>query len=213
MWLLRLSVLIATIGMRVLGLTGGIATGKSTAASFLKKLDPKAVVFDADVCVAELYQQDVVLEGVARIAGRDVLMSNRQIDRTLLRERVFSEPGLKKSLEDLVHPLVRKECLASLERAANTESTTSFIADVPLLFEGAFDFGQDANLVVAVSQQTQVHRLKMRNGFDDVAVHAILEAQFPISYKEKCADIVFWNEGPPAVLKAQIKRFINNNYR
>lgn len=199
--------------MRVLGLTGGIATGKSTCVELFKKHDAHGVVFDADRCVADLYQQRIVIDEITQIVGSAAVDANGDLDRAYIRQRLFSEPELKASIQNLIHPLVRKECLASLELASKTEGTSSFIADVPLLFEGGFDFGQDANLTVAVSRETQVQRLIMRNGFDDATVHAILEAQLPISHKEKCADVVLWNEGPISVLEAQVKRFIENNYQ
>lgn len=199
--------------MRVLGLTGGIATGKSTCVELFKVLDPHCCVFDADLCVAQLYRDPAVLSALAGIVGVGVLNESGELDRDYLRGRIFAEESLKEEIQALVHPLVRKECLASLDIASKNADTSSFIADVPLLFEGGFDFGQDANLVVAVSRKTQVQRLIMRNGFDDATVHAILAAQLPISHKEKCADVVLWNEGPKSVLSAQVKRFIENNYQ
>ncbi len=199
--------------MRVLGLTGGIATGKSTCVEIFRYLDPRVVVFDADQCVAELYQRADVAVALVRIVGKSTYLKNAELNRPYLRERMFAEPELRREIQSLIHPLVRKECLVSLEIATKTSGTTSFIADVPLLFEGGFDFGQDANLVVAVSRETQEQRLIMRSGFDVATVHAILEAQLPISHKKKCADVVFWNEGPKSVLEAQLKRFIENNYR
>ena len=199
--------------MRVFGLTGGIATGKSTFVEIFRARDPGVVIFDADQCVAELYQRADVAAALVRLVGESAYLENAELNRAYLRERMFAEPELKREIQNLIHPLVRKECLVSLEIASKTSGTTSFIADVPLLFEGAFDFGQDANLVVAVSRETQEQRLIMRSGFDVATVHAILEAQLPISHKEKCADVVFWNEGPKSVLEAQLKRFIENNYR
>ncbi|MEO1858212.1 MAG: dephospho-CoA kinase [Rubritalea sp.] len=199
--------------MRVLGLTGGIATGKSTCVELIRGLDPCAVIFDADQCVAALYQRSDVAASLVDLVGQSAYLEGAELNRSYLRERMFADPDLRREMQALIHPLVRKECLVSLEKTSKKGGTTSFIADVPLLFEGGFDFGQDANLVVAVSRETQEQRLIMRSGFDVATVHAILEAQLPISHKEKCADVVFWNEGVKSVLKAQVKRFIENNYR
>ena len=205
--------LLLCIIMRVFGLTGGIATGKSTCVQFLRSLDPHVVIFEADQCVADLYLRDQVAAALVGLVGESAYLENNELNRPYLRERMFAEPELRLEMQNLIHPLVRKECLVSLEIASKMRATTSFIADVPLLFEGGFDFGQDANLVVAVSRETQEQRLIMRSGFDVATVHAILEAQLPISHKQKCADVVFWNEGPKSVLEAQLKRFIENNYR
>lgn len=191
-----------------IGLTGGIATGKSTACEYFREAG--AVVFDADACVWELYQKAEVLQGVAELFGSEALNDDGQLNRPWMRREVFADEAKKKSLQDFIHPMVRKECLARMAEAEHTPSASLFIADVPLLFEGGFDFGQHANLVVAVSRETQVQRLIMRSGFDDATVHAILEAQLPISHKVKCADVVLWNEGPRSVLKAQIVRYVEN---
>jgi transcription termination factor Rho len=194
--------------MKSFGLTGGVATGKSTAAKMMQANNPSLVLFDADVCVHKLYQdQDVLLE-LREMFGANALLADGQLNKTYLRDMVFSDEEQKKTLQDLIHPRVRKECLALQDEALHSNSASLFVADIPLLFEGGFDFGQEANLVVAVSRKTQVQRLKMRSGFDDATVYAILAAQLPISHKEKCADVVLWNEGPKTVLEAQVNRFI-----
>ncbi|MFT6794115.1 MAG: transcription termination factor Rho [Rubritalea sp.] len=194
--------------MKSFGLTGGIATGKSTAAKMMQAADSLVVIFDADDYVHQLYQDHDVLLEIRKMFGTESITAEGQLNKTYLREVVFSDEGQKKRLQDLIHPKVRKECLALHEKALHSQRASLFVADIPLLFEGGFDFGQEANLVVAVSRKTQVQRLKMRSGFDDATVYAILAAQLPISHKEKCADVVLWNEGPKTVLEAQVNRFI-----
>ena len=194
--------------MKSFGLTGGIATGKSTVVKIMMLADPSIVVFDADACVHELYKDKDVLVRVRDLLGDESLTKQGGLNKDYLRDVLFSDENLKKELENMIHPMVRKECLALQQEAMHSHSASFFVADIPLLFESGFDFGQEANLVVAVSRETQVQRLKMRSGLDDATVYAILEAQLPISYKEKCADVVLWNEGPKSVLEAQVKRFI-----
>lgn len=196
--------------MKSFGLTGGIATGKSTAVKMMQAADPDLVLFDADDCVHQLYQNQDVLREVRGMFGAESLKVDGQLNKTYLREVVFTDEEQKKRLQDFIHPKVRKECLALQAEAFHSRSASLFVADIPLLFEGGFDFGQEANLVVAVSRKTQVQRLKMRSGFGDATVYAILAAQLPISHKEKCADVVLWNEGPRTVLEAQVNRFIKH---
>jgi dephospho-CoA kinase len=101
-----------------------------------------------------------------------------------LCENLFSKMRLQGgSLETILHPKVRKECLEKLDFYSKTMSTTLFVADVPLLFESGFDFGQELNLVVATSQATQRTRLKARNHFEDRMISSILKAQLPIREK------------------------------
>jgi len=196
--------------VKVFGLTGGIATGKSTVVDVFKECCDGLEVFDADACVRDLYVKKEVLGLIVEAFGAEALDSGGALNRDWMRGQIFGDDGKRGILQGIVHPLVRKECLARLAEAEHISGAALFIADVPLLFEGGFDLGQEANLVVAVSRETQEKRLIMRDGFDAVTVHAILEAQLPISHKVKCADVVLWNEGPLSVLRAQIKRFIEN---
>ncbi|MGB1130800.1 MAG: transcription termination factor Rho, partial [Haloferula sp.] len=124
--------------------------------------------------------------------------------------RVFENPEERKALEQILHPKVREECLESLARARKLAAPL-FLADVPLLFENGFDLGQECNLLVAVGQETQLDRLKMRNGFDDDLARSILSAQMPTGEKMDQADVIFWNEGPVEFLKVQIHRFLTAN--
>lgn len=193
--------------MHVWALTGGIATGKSTACAMLGDAVPGLRLFDCDASVRRLLAEDgeVVAEIVAAFGG-GARAADGGVNRAFLRECVFADAGLRERLESIVHPRVRKECLDSLASAAR-EGAALFVADVPLLFEKGFDFGQQGSLLIAVSRATQIQRLHARDGFDPVLIDAILAAQWPMEEKLRRADVVFWNEGPPDILRAQIHRF------
>ncbi len=193
--------------MRVMALTGGIASGKSTVCRLLREYLPSLVIFDCDAAVRRMLES--VPEVAALIAdafGADALDESGRIDRHFLRGRVFADERARAQLEAILHPRVRQECLDSLEKAAMS-GAACFLADVPLFFEKGFDFGQNQVLVVACSRSTQIQRLRTRGGFDDALIDAILAAQLPVQEKMSRADVVFWNEGPPAVLRSQIHRF------
>ncbi|MGC4015246.1 MAG: dephospho-CoA kinase [Luteolibacter sp.] len=193
--------------MHTCALTGGIATGKSTFCRLLGEEIPDVRIFDCDACVRDLLASDaVVAEQVARYFGAEALADGGGVDRSFLRARVFSNPASRLALEGILHPRVREECLASRALAVK-EGRVLFVADVPLLFEKGFDFGQERSLLVAVTRATQILRLKARNGFDDDLVESILAAQLPLEEKVRRADMVFWNEGPPEILRSQIRRF------
>jgi len=193
--------------MKAMVLTGGIACGKSTACRMLQDNIPGLVVFDSDAEVHRLLEQDpAVAAAIADVFGKDALAPDGTADRAFLREKVFRDPSARRQLEAILHPRVRQECLDSLGNAAKNGAEL-FVADVPLFFETGLDFGQSHVLVVASSRLTQVQRLKARNGFDDPLIGSILAAQLPVQEKMALADIVFWNEGPPAVLLSQVRRF------
>jgi transcription termination factor Rho len=193
--------------MQVMALTGGIASGKSTVCRVLREYLPAVVIFDCDAAVHRLLEGDpevaaIVLESF----GDQALDAEGRIDRHFLRGQVFSDEAARLRLEAILHPRVKQECLDSLEIAA-TRGADLFIADVPLFFEKGFDFGQNQVLVVASSRATQIQRLKARGNFEDDLIESILAAQLPAQKKISLADVVFWNEGPPSVLRSQIRRF------
>ncbi len=194
--------------MQVMALTGGIASGKSTVCRLLREYLPAIEIFDCDASVHSLLETDEeVISLVSAEFGTGVLASAGGIDRESLRDRAFANDADRIRLEAILHPRVREECLDSLDRAAK-RGAELFVADVPLLFEKGFDFGQTRVLVVATSRSTQVQRLKARGGLDDLLIESILSAQLPVQEKVSRADIVFWNEGPPAVVRSQVRRFI-----
>ncbi|MFC7336522.1 transcription termination factor Rho [Haloferula chungangensis] len=195
--------------MQVFGLTGGVASGKSTACGLLKELCPELVIFDSDGCVRRLLAEDRKVETeVIGVFGDSCRLSDGGIDRAVLRGMVFGDSDARLRLESILHPRVREECLESLESASKLRAPL-FVADVPLLFENGFDFGQELNLLVATSWNTQLERLKKRNGFDDALARSILTAQMRVEEKILRADVVFWNEGPRDQLRSQLSRFLH----
>lgn len=190
-----------------MALTGGIASGKSTVCRLLREWLPGTVIFDCDAAVNGMLESDPeVAAMIAGAFGDQALDSAGRIDRHFLRDRVFADEPARLKLESILHPRVRQECLDSLERAAK-RGAELFVADVPLFFEKGFDFGQNQVLVVASSRSTQIQRLRARSGFDDPLIESILAAQLPLQEKMSRADVVFWNEGPPAILRSQVRRF------
>ena len=193
--------------MHLMALTGGIASGKSTVCRLLREWLPAVAVFDCDEAVHRLLESNSeVAVIVAESFGNQALDTNGRIDRHFLRGRVFADDTARSRLEEILHPRVRQECLDSCEQAGK-QGAELFVADVPLFFEKGFDFGQTQVLVVASSRSTQIQRLRARSGFDDRLIESILTAQLPVQEKMSRADVVFWNEGPPAVLRSQIRRF------
>lgn len=198
-------------GMRVMALTGGIASGKSTVCRLLREWLPKTVIFDCDAEVHRMLdtEEEVIAAVIAEFGEALFDEATGKVSRAALRELVFSDPAARAKLEGILHPRLRQECLDSLESAA-TRGAELFVADVPLLFEKGFDFGQTQILVVGCSRATQIKRIKARNGFDGHTVESILAAQLPFQEKISRGDVVFWNEGPPAVLRSQIRRFVSD---
>ena len=180
----------------LLGLTGGIATGKSTAARLLHDL-ADLTAFDADACVHELLATDQEVISAIRL---EFSLANTPLDRATLRQIVFRDPEARRRLEGILHPVVRArwQGLAHDCRAHGRR----LLADIPLLFETGAASAFDATIVVAASPQVQRQRLADR-GLDQKMIDAMLASQWPIGQKVALADHVIWNDGSPAELERQ----------
>lgn len=193
--------------MKVIVLTGGIATGKSTVMARLRALGAKTLEFyDCDAEVARILASGELAEALTELFGPDALNEDGSANKALIREIVFHDAGARKRLEELIHPILKQECLAQIEEARQNPLVRGFIVDAPLYYESAFACGEDAVCVVAVSQETQCWRLEKRNRYSRELVHSMLASQWPILDKVALADVVIWNEGTVELLASQVKR-------
>jgi dephospho-CoA kinase len=201
--------------MRVVGLTGGIGTGKSTVAELLRALG--AVVIDADAIVHELQAAGTPLLAEIRDAfGEEILQGDGSLDRAALGQRVFADPEARKRLNDLVHPAVGREMARRLA-AAQHANAHLIVLDIPLLLEGraarargeargptASDLVQEVIVVYARAEQ-QIERQLTRDGATPEHARQRLAAQLPIEEKRELADYVIDNSGPLADTERQVK--------
>ncbi len=193
--------------MITLALTGGIATGKSTfAQDFLGQFDG-SVLFDCDRHVHQLLTSPDVARMISSSLGSDLLDSSGVLSRVLLRERVFGDPEKRRTLEGILHPMVREACGQARQQALASPEVRCFVADVPLLYESGFPLPRDLEIVVACGPVTQRQRLMSRNGFSPELAERILGAQLPVPHKAARADAVLWNGGSRAALSRQITHF------
>ncbi|HTP49686.1 MAG TPA: dephospho-CoA kinase [Anaeromyxobacteraceae bacterium] len=184
--------------MRLVGLTGGIASGKSSFANALRRLG--APVIDAD----ELARRAVLagtpaLEEVRSAFGDGVLGPSGELDRKRMAALVFADPEARRKLEAIVHPAVRRAVAVETARLAALGHALSFY-DVPLLFETGLDRAVDLVVVVYAPRETQKRRLVARDGISDAEAEARLAAQMPIEEKARLADVVVENDGDLASL-------------
>jgi dephospho-CoA kinase len=182
----------------LLGLTGGIATGKSTLTRLLANAHP-FTVFDADACVHEMLRTD--REVLAKIYHEFSLP--RTVEALPL---VFSDSSARRRLEAIIHPVVRQRWMAL--RAECLDLGRDFLADIPLLLETGATPEFDALVVVAASPSTQRTRLAGK-GFEAAMVEAMLASQWPIGQKVSEADHVIWNDGSLAGLERQSSLFLD----
>lgn len=184
----------------LLGLTGGVATGKSTFCRMLSAKHP-FVTFDADACVHSLLsQKSEITETVRREFGSAVILPDGAVDRPALRNIVFQNADRRTALESILHPPVRQRW-ESL-RTDSLRNGHDLLADIPLLFETGSNALFEHTILVATSRQTQEQRLAER-GLDENTARAMINSQWPISRKIPLATNIVWNDGSKGALEHQ----------
>ena len=180
--------------MKIIGLTGGIACGKSTVSAELRALG--AAIIDADALAHELSQphQPIYNAYVERF-GREIVTAYGTLDRAAIARRVFADPAVRAEVEAIAHPIIRSAAEARL-RAARDENKRAAVLDVPLLFEAGWDALADETWVVALPREEQLARLLARDtSMDAGEARARIAAQMPLAEKCARADVVIDNSG------------------
>lgn len=185
------------------GLTGGIATGKSTVSGLIRAQG--IPVIDADELAREVVKpQTKGLQQVVNLFGPDVLAADGSLDRARMGQIVFRDRQKLDQLENIIHPLIR-ERVEELKRELRAAGHHLAIYDVPLLFEKNMEPLFDGVIVVACDSEQQLQRFIARNGVDEMAARARITQQLPIEDKVKRADWVVDNSGT----KAQLEKNVN----
>ncbi|MGD0016720.1 MAG: dephospho-CoA kinase [Verrucomicrobiia bacterium] len=184
-----------------IGLTGGIAAGKSTVAQRWQQAE--AVVIEADELAHRVLEPGTpTWKSVVKEFGRDILNADQTINRPKLGETVFRDESKRLALNKIVHPAVLRmltELLAECEREGRAKFA---VATIPLLYEVGIERDFDCVVTVACSEQTQLARL-MANGFSEEQARARISAQWPMQKKMDRADFVIWNDGTRRMLSEQ----------
>lgn len=192
--------------MPAIGITGGIATGKSAFLEELRGRLPEAEFFDADKAARELTERDPEVQALLRKAfGREIYSGGGDLNRAGLRAIIFADPEKKQALEQILHPRIRRQWAALAE--SRRQSTGLFLADIPLLYETGGETLCDRVVVVACAPRVQLERLMRRSHLDQSAAEQIVAAQMPLAEKIARADHVIWNNGPRSALAAQAEIF------
>jgi dephospho-CoA kinase len=185
----------------LVGLTGGIGSGKSTVARMLKARG--AVVFDADALARDAVEpgtpgHDAVVERF----GPNVLLPGGALDREALASIVFADPAARRDLEAIVHPEVRRLFAEGCERFEATDAVVVFSA--PLLVETGMHTAFDVLVVVATPVERQIERLLRDRGMSEAALRARIDAQLPLEEKTAVADVVIDNDASLDELEARV---------
>jgi dephospho-CoA kinase len=194
--------------MRVIGLTGGIATGKSTFSALLRARG--APVVDADALARAVVEPGrPALAEIARTFGPELLQPDGTLDRKRLGDRVFADPTARRRLEGITHPAIRAAMVAETLRLAGEGHDLVFY-DAPLLYEVGLDAVLDAVVVVWAPVEVQRRRLTERDGLSPAEADARLAAQLPVDDKAARADVVIENAGAEVELGPKADRLLED---
>ncbi|WP_315452275.1 dephospho-CoA kinase [uncultured Selenomonas sp.] len=194
--------------MKIIGLTGGIACGKSTVSTELRAHG--ATIIDADALAHELSQphQPLYNAYVERF-GREIVTADGTLDRAAIARRVFADPAVRAEVDAIAHPLIRMAAEERL-RAARDENKRAAVLDVPLLFEAGWDALADETWVVALPREEQLARLLARDtSMDEGEARARIAAQMPLAEKCARADVIIDNSGT----KEEIREYIGKLWK
>lgn len=193
---------------KIIGLTGGIATGKSTVSNILR--ENGIPIIDADQLTRRLQRPGSA--GLKRLAaefGQQVIRPDGQLDRQQLGQQVFDDPSDRQKLDGIMQPLIR-EAVTDQLAIFKRQQVPAVVLDFPLLFEAHYDQDCDYIVVVAVNPPTQLQRLMARNGYSKREAEERIAAQMPLKQKMRLADRVIDNNGPLKSTKEQVAQFIND---
>ena len=189
--------------MLKIGLTGGIASGKSTVARMFSELG--AQLIDADALAREAVAKGS--RGLARIRerfGDEVILPDGGLDRAAMREIIFSDPKAREDLNNIVHPQVRRLTAKRLGEIQARDPQAIVLVDVPLLFETGSQDQYRAVVLVYVPQEVQISRLMKRDGVDRKQALAALAAQMPLSEKKGKVQFLVDNSGPLEETRSEV---------
>lgn len=190
--------------MLVIGLTGGVGTGKSTVAAMLAARG--AAVIDADRIVHALLAPGApAARRIARAFGRGVLARDGAVDRKALARIVFADPAARKRLERITHPAVFKEIRRRLAALRRANKVRAVVVEVPLLFETGADRLVDVTVVVTAPAGVQRRRLRVHAGWSAQEVRSRIRAQWHLSAKVALADEVIDNGGRVQETRRQVE--------
>ena len=192
----------------LLGLTGGIASGKSTVTRFFQ--DVGVPVIDADQVARDVVQPGrKAFQAIVERFGPEILQEDRQIDRIGLGSIVFSDETARKDLEGITHPEIVREIAKRVRGIRAPENKSSpppkiIVVDAALLFESGLHSAMDKNILIRVEPELQMRRLIARDGLSVPEAEQRIQSQLPNDEKEKLAHYVIDNSGSPEETRRQV---------
>ncbi len=194
--------------MKIIGLTGGIASGKSTVSRMLMEFE--VPIIDADVVYSDLASKgNPVWEAVYEAFGKEYFLPDGEIDRGKLGGLIFSDSLAREKLNQVTHPLVKDEMTRRLKQIEEEQNPHLVVLDVPLLFESKWDQWMDEVWVVAIPEQMQLDRLMLRDKLSFEQALSRIHSQMSLEEKKELSDVVIDNSGSIQQTRLQVQGLLN----
>jgi dephospho-CoA kinase len=191
----------------VLGLTGGIASGKSTVSTMIRKYGIR--VIDADIISREVVEVGKpAYHQIVELFGEDILHDNDTINRKKLGALIFVDEKKRNQLNRIVHPAVREEMLKQTKEEKEQDARV-VVLDIPLLFESKLTHLVDKTILVYVDEKTQLERLMKRNGFSEEEAIMRIRSQLPLKEKINLSDELINNNGSIEETEIQLHEILS----
>lgn len=195
-----------TISKRIIGITGGIGTGKTTVSNYLANTY-NLPVLDADIYAREAVELDSpILDDIFKRYGNKIQLPDGSLDRKALGEIIFNNPDEKLWLEKKIHPIVRDRFLREMEQL----KSDTIVLVIPLLFEAGMSDLVTEIWVVSSDRTEQIKRIQERDRLDRQQAEARINSQLPLSQKIAAADVVLDNSSSLDALLKKVDRIIRN---
>lgn len=192
----------------IIGITGGIASGKSTASTYL--LEKGYPVVDADKIAKEIVEPNKpTLQQIVEYFGQEVLLENGSLNREVLGSIVFQDEKARLALNSIMHPAIRKEMLQQANQFLNEGNKIVFL-DIPLLFESKLTSIVDQTVLIYVPKEIQLERLMRRNSYSEEEALSRISSQMPIDEKKELASVVMDNSGSTEELYNQLDKYLSS---
>ena len=192
--------------MKLIGLTGGIASGKSTVSAILRRLGAK--IIDADALARQIVEpHQPAWNEIVGTFGKEILQSDQTLDRKKLRKLVFDKPNARKKLEAITHPRIRRLAQEKIAECAATGAPL-VVYEAPLFFETGIHVWLRPVILVAADTATQKRRLQERDNLTEAEIEQHLGAQMSLEEKRKLANYVIENNGTLEELESAVERTV-----
>ena len=194
-------------GKPIIGVAGGIGSGKSLVASLLSEMN--CLVINSDEMVRQAYRDPSVKQALRQWWGKLVFDPTGEVDRSAVARKIFTLPSERQRLERLIHPIVNERRKVVMNQAAADPKIVAFVWDTPLLFETELNKLCDAVIFVDTPVEIRVQRLKETRGWDQAELERRENSQMPLDKKKRIADYVVVNAADADQVRGQVREVLS----